>query len=219
MPHHISSPYDQQRYQVRLEWGALGLGRLAPADVVVVVDVLRFSTMVTDAVAAGERVLLDDDAHAVSINGAPAAGRAAEDDALVLLGCLRNASAVAAAIADEQDGRGARTSVSIIAAGERIGSDHMSPVRFVEDLLGAGAIIDALGEHGIDHTSPEAAAAVEAYRGLGGGVRHLIGASGSGQELLARGEQDDVVRAAEVDAETAVPVLDGGWFRARGVVA
>ncbi len=215
MPDHISSPYDQQRYQVRHEWGAIGLGRLAPADVVVVVDVLRYSTAITEAVASGERVLLDDDAHAVSLNGAPVAGRATLSSGLVLLGCLRNAAAVAQAVADEQDRRGERTSVAVIAAGERIGSDPHDPVRFaVEDMLGAGAIIDALGEHGIDHTSPEAAAAGEAFRGLGGAVRHLVSASGSGQELIARGEQNDVALAAQVDVATAVPVLDAGYFRA-----
>ncbi|WES62944.1 2-phosphosulfolactate phosphatase [Microbacter sp. GSS18] len=215
MPDHISSPYDQQRYQVRHEWGVIGLGRLAPADVVVVVDVLRYSTAVTGAVAAGERVLLDDDAHAVSLNGAPIVGRAAETAGLVMLGCLRNASAVAQAIADEQDRRGERTSVAVIAAGERIGSDVHAPVRFaVEDLLGAGAVIDALAEHGIDHTSPEAAAAGESFRGLGGSMRHLIAASGSGQELIGLGEQDDVLHATEVDVDVTVPVLDAGYFRA-----
>ncbi|HKP08838.1 MAG TPA: phosphosulfolactate phosphohydrolase, partial [Microbacterium sp.] len=88
------SPFDQHRYQVRHDWGIEGLRRLAPADVVVVVDVLRFSTTVTDAVARGETVGLDADAHAVSINGAAVAEAAAASGAVVLLGCLRNAAAV-----------------------------------------------------------------------------------------------------------------------------
>ena len=33
-------PYDQSTYQIRLEWGVDGLGRLAPADIVVLVEVL-----------------------------------------------------------------------------------------------------------------------------------------------------------------------------------
>ena len=41
--------FDQSTYQVRLEWGIEGLARLAPADVIVVVDVLRFSTTVIRA--------------------------------------------------------------------------------------------------------------------------------------------------------------------------
>ena len=204
----VSTPFDQSRYQVRFEWGAAGLARAAASDIVVVVDVLRFSTAVTDRIAAGETVALDDAAHAVSLNGAAVAAAAGETDAVVLLGCLRNAAAVAAAVLAEQQRRGARTSVAVIAAGELASREPDAPLRFaVEDLLGAGAIIDALGTLGLDHTSPEAAAAGEAFRGLRGATRHLLTASGSGQELLERDARADVLAAAEVDAAASVPVL------------
>lgn len=207
----MPSPFDQSRYQVRTEWGVAGLERLAPADVTVVVDVLRFSTTVTDAVARGEVVPLDAAAHATSINGARVA--AAASDSLVLLACLRNASAVADAVLAEQTRRAARTSVAIIAAGE-LTKGEAAEVRFaVEDQLGAGAVIDALAARGIDHTSPEAAAACEGFRGLRGAVRHLLTAGGSGQELLERGLRDEVLHAAEIDATDAVPVLRDGAFR------
>jgi len=52
----------------------------------------------------------------------------------------------------------------------------------VEDLLAAGAIIDALSTAGIDHQSPEAAAAASAYTGLKNATRHLISASASSRE-------------------------------------
>lgn len=207
------SAFDQHRYQVRHEWGAAGLERLAPADVVVVVDVLRFSTTVTDAVARGESVPLDEAAHAVSLNGAAVAVAAASTGCLVMLGCLRNASAVARAIRAEQRRRGDRTSIAILAAGELAGRESGAPLRFaVEDQLGAGAIVDALGALGIDHTSPEAAAAGESFRGLRGAVRHLLTASGSGQELLDLGRRDEVLNAAAVDAASVVPVLRDGVF-------
>ena len=74
------------------------------------------------------------------------------------------------------------------------------------------AIVDALGVRGIDHTSPEAAAAGEAFRGLRAARRHLLAASGSGQELAERGAHDEVRAAAELDASTAVPVLREGVF-------
>ena len=73
------APFDQQTYQVRLEWGVEGLARLAPADVIVVVDVLRFSTTVVDAVTAGGPFALDERGSAVSINGAAVAAAAAAD--------------------------------------------------------------------------------------------------------------------------------------------
>ncbi|WP_447946087.1 2-phosphosulfolactate phosphatase [Microbacterium lacticum] len=215
----MSSPFDQSLYQVRLEWGDDGLARLATADVVVVVDVLRFSSTVTTRVAAGGAVPLDAAAHAVSLNGTAISRAAAALDPapIVLLGCLRNASAVAEAIADEQRRRGARTSIALIAGGELVPADAGAAARTarrfaVEDLLGAGAIVDALGVRGIDHTSPEAAAAGEAFRGLRAATRHLLAASGSGQELAERGAHDEVRAAAELDASTAVPVLREGVF-------
>ncbi|KRA25611.1 phosphosulfolactate phosphohydrolase [Microbacterium sp. Root61] len=210
MPQH---PFDQSRYQVRLEWGTEGLARLAPADVVVVVDVLRFSTTVTDAAARGESVPLDESAHAVSINGAVVAAQAAASGAVVMLGSLRNASAVAEAILAEQQRRGERTSVAVIACGERADRADSTALRFaVEDQLGAGAVIDALAVRGIDHSSPEAAVACEGFRGLRAAVRHLLTASGSGQELIERNLRPDVLAAAEVDATDAVPVLRDGVF-------
>lgn len=211
----MSSPFDQSRYQVRFEWGAAGLDRLALADVVVVVDVLRFSTTVADRVGAGESVPLDEAAHAVSLNGAAVAAHAAATGATVFLGCLRNAAATARAVLAEQVRRGGRTSIAVIAAGELASRDVGAALRFaVEDQLGAGAVIDALGALGVDHTSPEAAAACESFRGLRGAVRHLLTASGSGQELLDRDARDEVLHAAQTDAVAVAAVLRDGVFTA-----
>lgn len=220
----MPNPFDQSAYQVRFEWGAAGLARLAPADIVVVVDVLRFSSTVTDAVDAGGSAALTD-ALEWSPNGAAVAHAAASspEPPVVLLGCLRNAGAVAAAVLELQSRRQMRTSVSVIAAGERAGDDLRVAV---EDQLGAGAVIAALSALGLDHTSPEAAAAGEAAHGLRRALRHLIGASGSGRELTAgvggvRATErmaaagivpTSVAQAAALDAVKSVPVLAGGVF-------
>ncbi|MFS0734074.1 2-phosphosulfolactate phosphatase [Microbacterium sp. 1P10UB] len=209
----MPQPFAQSRYQVRFEWGTEGLDRLAPADIVVVIDVLMFSTAMTDAAARGIAVGFDDDAVTGSANGAPVAARAAESDALVLIGCLRNASAVAEAVLVEQRRRGERTSISLIAAGER----DPAGVRFaIEDLLAAGAIGDALSLRGVDHTSPEAALAIEAFRGLRGALRHLLTAGGTGQRLIAKNERGRVVSATTLDDLDVVPVRMDDGFRALG---
>ena len=211
----VSTPFDQSRYQIRFEWGVDGFHRLAASDIVVVVDVLRFSSTVTDRVAAGERVPLDAAAHAGSLNGARVAAHAAAaaHAPVVFLGCLRNASAVAREVLAEQTRRAARTSVAVIAAGELTGRGPGAPLRFaVEDLLGAGAVIDAIGTLGLDHTSPEAAAACEAHRGLARATRHLLTSSGSGQELLASA-------AAAGDAARARGAAAGDAARARAAAA
>jgi 2-phosphosulfolactate phosphatase len=202
-------PFDQSRYQVRLEWGADGLARLAASDIVVVVDVLRFSTDATDVVAAGRAAALDDDAIAASVDGLRIAEAAAGAGAVVLAGCLRNASAVAGVVLAEQVRRGGRTSVAVIAAGE---AGRAGLRVAAEDLLGAGAVVDALAALGIDHSSPEAAVACEAFRGLRGAVRHLLSASGSGQDLIERGLRDDVMNAAAIDTVDVVPVLRDGML-------
>lgn len=214
----MPSPFDQSTYQVRLDWGVDGLSRLAPADVVVVVDVLRFSSSVADAVASGTSVALAD-AVGWSRNGAAVAARSA--DSTVLVGSLRNASAVARAISTIQERRQERTSVAVIAAGE---ADAAGALRFaVEDQLGAGAIVAALTDRGIDHTAPDAAVAAEGFRALERALRHLISASGSARELSEGVAATDLMRAsgvvpttladaASLDALDVVPVLRDGVF-------
>jgi 2-phosphosulfolactate phosphatase len=208
----VSSVPDQSVYQVRLDWGVEGLARLAPADIVVVVDVLRFSSTVTDALSAGGEYALDAAAASVSLNGAAVATAASAREGDVVLGCLRNAAAVARWVLARQAERGARTNVAVIAAGERVSRDAAGLRFAVEDQLGAGAVIAALGDLGIDACSPDAAVAGEAFRALRGATRHLLTASGSGRELAAEGRRDEVLSAAEVDAASIVPVLRGGVF-------
>lgn len=204
--------FDQGRYQVRLDWGVAGLERLAPADVYVIVDVLRFTSTVAATVADGGSVDIAD-ARRSSINGAPLASAAAAlpHAPLVLAGSLRNAAAVARAVKAEQERRADRTSVAIIPAGELGGGAARVAV---EDQLGAGAIVDALVPLGIDHSSPEAVVAAESFAGLRRAVKHLLTASASGLELEERGLVAEVRAAAAIDDLDAVPVLRDGVFTA-----
>jgi len=80
----------------------------------------------------------------------------------------------------EQERLGGRFRIAVVAAGA---TQPDRSLRFaVEDLLGAGAVIDAIAELGIDHQSPEAAAAAAAYTGLRNATRHLVNASVSARE-------------------------------------
>ncbi|WP_282854992.1 2-phosphosulfolactate phosphatase, partial [Microbacterium oxydans] len=191
----------------------------AGADVVGVVDVLRFSSIVVDAVASGAEVGVAE-AETWSRNGA-AVAVAASRGSTVLVGSIRNAGAVARAVQTIQERRQARTSVAVIAAGEL---DENELLRFaVEDQLGAGAVIAALSARGIDHTAPDAAVAAEGFHALRAAVRHMVGASGSGREIAggvaatARIETagltpTTVADAAVLDAVDVVPVLRDGVF-------
>lgn len=246
---------DQGRYDVRFEWGPVGLDAVG-GDVVVIVDVLRFTTAIDAAVGRGAFVHpyrwrdataatfaarigaelaasdgddsdSDDDGWPSlspvgllrsgfgdrivlpSPNGATCAVRAAETGATVVAACLRNATAVARWV-ERLDWAGTTTPrvVSVVACGERWPDDTLRPC--LEDLLGAGAVIDGLG--GARHRSPEADAAAAAWVDARPRIGDVLAACSSGRELLARGREDDLAFASEVDVSGAVPMLRNGAF-------
>ena len=238
--------HDQRAFHSCLEWGEAGVRALADrADVVVIVDVLSFTTSVSVAIERGATVIpfrVHDDAaelHARSVgatvanpdrrgpgptlspaslsglrygeqvaiaspNGGTCSLLAAEAGVVVVAGCIRNAAAAGRFAA----AHGATTAV--IAAGERWPGGGLRPA--VEDFVVAGAILAALDPDGL---SPEAGAAVAAFRAAVGDLRATLDASSSGQELRHAGFDRDVALAAELDATDRVPVLVDGVFRGR----
>lgn len=227
----------------------------ADVDVIVVVDILSFTTTVDlalmhgvevlpfgggdpaeyaahhGAVVASERggagVSLSPASIAESIasgsadgtsrfliaspNGSGLCFELVDHQATVVAACLRNCTAVAQWVLARQEEKGDRFRVAVIASGEERSDGS---IRFaVEDLLGAGAMIDALAAAGIDYCSPEAAVASAAFIALKGATGHLISASTSGQELITRGFRSDIELASEIDVSGAVPVLREVSFR------
>lgn len=193
----MPSPFDQSRYQVRLEHGPDGLRRLAPSDVIVIVDVLDASVQAIGAATA------DADLAVTDLSDGAQTIIAATQAPVLLFGGLRNASAIAAAILAEQERRAERTSVALVAStpGGRFAAENQ---------LAAGAIVDALAARGIDHSSPEAAVACEAFRALRSAVRHMITAAGTGQFLVDEGRREAVLAQARIDDTDMVPVLRNG---------
>ena len=146
-----------------------------------------------------------------SPNGATLCAAAATTNAQVLVGCLRNASAVAAKAQQIADGR----PVGVIPAGERwgvdltTGSTTFGPLRpCVEDQLGAGAIVAAL--RGQRSAEAELAAAAWAATDVPAALR----ACTSGRELAAAGHGDDVILAAQQDVSDTVAGLADGILEA-----
>ena len=104
---------------------------------------------------------------------------ALDHDGAIITGSVGSRAAIAAWVLERQVELGDRATVAVVAAGGPHG-------RFaVEDLLAAGAVIDALAEVGIDYISPEAAAAVGAYAGLRNATGHVLSACVTGQEIMA----------------------------------
>jgi len=218
----------------------IGLAALAPAHVVIVVDVLSFSTCVDIAVSRGAAVLPYEwkdgsagtfaerqraelagprqssryslspasfvDAPAglrcvlPSPNGAALTLRAGATSAVVLAGCLRNASAVAHRA--QQLG----STFNVCPAGERWPDGSLRPA--VEDWIGAGAILRQLP----GPNSPEADAAIAAFEHCQHALAVTIAQSSSGRELIERGFPQDVELASALDVSTHAPRFDGLAF-------
>lgn len=94
--------------------------------------------------------------------------------------------------------------------GERMSTGQLRPA--LEDLLGAAAIIAALGAR--VPRSAEAAATEAVWHQHARHAAQLLGECASARELAARGFAADVSLAADHDAQDTVPVLTDGAFRA-----
>jgi len=132
---------------------------------------------------------------------------AAASTGVVIAACLRNARAVGAWLASWSHGTG--MPVSVVAAGERWPDGSLRPA--LEDLLGAGAVIDALAANASVRLSSEAAAARTTYAATAS-VAEAIRGCASARELLDQGFGVDVEIALEVDATDVVPLLTNGAF-------
>ena len=160
-------------------------------------------------IPAGTRVVLP------SPNGATLSVLAGESGArAVLAGCLRNRTAVARALTAMA---GEVRTVAVIAAGERWPDEegeHTGPMRpAFEDLIGAGAVIDALLDVAGATSSPEARGARDAFLGAAPTLLEDLRSCMSGVELIARGWDDDVQMCAQLDVDLDAPIFDGVAFR------
>jgi 2-phosphosulfolactate phosphatase len=119
-------------------------------------------------------------------------------------GSLRNAAAVGRAVRSAA-GEGV---VAVIAAGERWPDQSLRPA--IEDWLGAGAVIAALGVT----ESAEATLAHASFLAVHGRLESTVRDSISGRELLDRGFEADVAIALEINSSDGVPILRDGAFAA-----
>jgi 2-phosphosulfolactate phosphatase len=230
----------QTGYDLRCEWGEHGVVALAPeCDAIVIVDVLSFTTAVSVAIDRGALAIphrwQDESAgeRAQALGALLAGPRGSgfslsplslldlpEGSKIVLpspngstlslgtgatptyAGCLRNARAVARAAA--RHGR----RVAVVPAGERWPDESLRPS--LEDLVGAGAVLRELG----GTRSPEAETTVAAFEAAFGDLEAFLLASVEGRWLTARGYEQDVVAAADLDASAYAPrLLDGAYTR------
>lgn len=232
--------FDQSAYNIRCEWGQQGLSHLATAsDVIIIVDVLSFSTAVDIAISRGaiiypyrwkdEKVyefaetvgaevaakgyLQRYSLSPASLENVPAGTRlvlpspngshlsSLAGAKPTIAGCLRNCRAVA------ESAMRKGTNIAVIPAGERWEDSSLRPC--FEDLAGAGAII----RHLQGSLSPEAELAVAAFERVSKNLKSWLLDCASGKEKVARGEQRDVMLAAELYASNCVPLFSDGTYK------
>jgi 2-phosphosulfolactate phosphatase len=143
-----------------------------------------------------------------SPNGSAISAAASDGGATVIAACLRNANAAGRWLAEHGFGT-PRQPVTVIAAGERWPDGNLRPA--LEDLLGAGAVIAAMHQHGRRLLSPEADAARTCFKGTADPASAVTN-SASGRELTEDGFADDI--AIEIDSCRVVPILTDRAFTA-----
>ena len=246
----MADPWSQDGYRCRLEWGHRGARVAAErGDVLVVIDVLRFSTATVTAIQHGGIIYpcaWSDDPEALAARiGATAAVRrrgaleqgqfslspltftsiepgtrvvlASPNGATcsrygravphLLVGALVNARAVSEAVANLL--ADTTLNVTVLPCGERWKEPNEDgELRFaIEDYLGAGAILSGLPTS--LSRSPEALICQGAFLAARDDLAQILAESGSGRELLAMGNAEDVEHAARLDIYDTVPAMDG----------
>jgi len=226
--------FDQDAYAVRCEWGVAGVAALAPrSDVIVLVDVLSFSTCVDVALARGAQVYpyrwRDASAQefATSVS-AILAGPRSHDDISLSPASLRRLPHGARIVLPSPNGatlsrltgslptltgclrNAAAVARAAQAYGPRIGVvpageqwPDGSLRPAIEDWLGAGAIIS----HLTGSTSPEADLARNAFVRQRATLAAVIESCASGRELIEQGWNTDVLLATELEVSTCAPLL------------
>ena len=230
----------QSEFDVRCEWGLHGVELLAPvSDVVVIVDVLSFSTCVDIATANGVGVFpyrFDDESARdfARARGALLAGRrgSASRYSLSPAGLLGippgtrlvlpspNGSTLSLATGATPTLAGClRNSRSVAAYAGRIGRTvAVIPCgeRWEDGSL-RPAVEDLIGagaviRHLQGSKSPEAKAAQAAFEAGSSDLLGAVLASVSGQQLAGAGFRRDVEHSARLDCSESVPLLRSGAY-------
>jgi 2-phosphosulfolactate phosphatase len=231
--------FDQQEYDIRFEWGLSGVQTLAPiSDIVIIIDVLSFTTCVDIVVGNGGIVFPYADKAELLAGYADSVGAVyatRERDAVYSLAPSKlakipagtrlvlpspNGSTLSLATGGVPTMAGClRNAAAVAAQANQIGksiSVIAAGERWkdgllrpgIEDLLGAGAIIANLN----GRPSPEAETTLAAFRSVESNLPDTLYRCGSGKELIGRGFEEDVELAVKLNVSTAVPLLANGAY-------
>jgi 2-phosphosulfolactate phosphatase len=232
--------FTQKAWACRCEWGPAAVLALAPADVIIVVDVFSFTTCVDVATSRGAAILpyAWKDASAEDFarsHGAELAGRRRQSQYSLAPASYLDAPAGLRCVLPSPNG----AQVTLAAA-------RTAPVVLAGCLRNAGAVAEAAhkvgntfnvipaGERWLDGSrrpaledwlgagallrglpgsrSPEAEAAIAVFERYRDRLVDTLDQCGSGRELAERGHDKDKFIAGQLDASPCVPRFDGLAF-------
>lgn len=226
--------YDQRDFDIRCEWGERGVSVLAPiSDVVIIVDVLSFSTSVDIAVSRGALVYpyaRNDEAaqaYAASLGAVLAESRRMQTGYSLspasLLGIPAetrivlpspNGSALSLAARPTPAFTGClRNARAVAAAASQVGRS-IAVIPAGERWKGDGSLrpsfedlvgAGAIISHLPGRPSPEARLALAAFHAAETSLASDLRRCGSGQELIEAGFERDVLLAAMLNVSDAAP--------------
>ena len=232
--------FDQSEYALRCEWGVHGVAQLAKiSDVLIVVDVLSFSTAVDIAVSNGAVVFpygnrddrVEEYAHSRAARIAekvrtqsgfslsPASLKHVPSGYRMLLPSPNGGALSLAGGGIATFTACLRNAGAVARAARRLGSTFAviaAGERWPDGSL-RPAIEDWIGAGAVlsqlpGLPSPEASLAIAAFEGVGLRCGAVMEGSSSGKELIDRGFGEDVALASEIDVSTTAPGLQDGAF-------
>ena len=234
--------FDQEEFDIRCVWGANGVLRLVASDVIVIVDVLSFSTCVEVALARGAQVLpyrWKDGAaaryaeeHSTQLAmkcGSDGGGFSLSPESLMSVPAglrLVLPSPNGSHLAFEAMSTGATVVAGCLRNAAAVGEWAQQHAQRIT-VIPAGerwpdgslrpAIEDLTGAGAIisrlrGSPSPESQVAVGAFESVKTDIVDRLLDCSSGRELVEKGFARDVELAAEVDVSEVVPVLSGDAF-------
>ena len=234
------SAFNQEAYTIRLEWGLKGVEKLAPiSDVVIIVDVLSFTTSVDIAVSRGATVFpyrwADESVYdyagtieAEVANRRHPKGIALSPSSLAnveagmrLVMPSPNGSTLSLSTGDSITLAGClRNARAVAEAAQNLGNTiAVIPAgeRWAEDNTLRPSVEDYLGAGAIlSHLkgdfSSEANLAIAAYKAVEDQLENMLMHCISGQEKISRDKLEDVKLAGALNKSTTVPMLKAGAY-------
>ena len=238
----MQNVFAQSEFEIRCEWGAHGVARLAPiSDVVIIVDVLSFSTSVEIATARGALIFpfrfYDETARTFAESRGAELADNRHSDARYTLSPQSlsniprgtrlvlpspNGATLSLATGNTRTLAGCLRNARAVAHAAKQFGERIAVIPAGErwqDGATRFALEDWLGAGAIldaldGNFSPEARAAREAFRALQAQLGSVLAQCGSGKELLAKHLARDVELASALNVSDAVPQLRDGAYTA-----